>query len=231
MRMYITSGMIELKDGKIAIFDLDFVLFRPSFYTSLIQTFTSNEFYSNNVRIDTDLFIKAWSEGKVSYEEYVRMITKLSIENVNVFPRKDLKNLIVPILKDKKNFYDYPYALINLLKKQGYYIFGYSNLPSSIVTPFSKHYGFHISVANNLKTIPSTTALPQKDRVAVYLKNFSSVFSLQNSIAVGGTKNSIDILELVGRPIVFNSDKELTSYAKDKAWDTIREDYKMILNH
>jgi phosphoserine phosphatase len=233
--MYITSGMIELKDGKIAIFDLDFVLFRPSFYSSLIQTFTSNEFPQKNVSVDNEHFIKAWSEGKISYQEYVTMITKLYIENIKTSRMNDLKNAIVPIIQDKKNFYNYPYALVNLLRKQGYYILGYSNLPNFVVTPFSKYYGFHISVANNLKTnksispeTPAENASLQKDRMRDYLKNFSAVFSLQNSIAVAGTKNGISILEMVGRPIAFNSDTELAMYAKNKAWDTIFENYNLL---
>ena len=233
--MYIASGMIDLKDGKIAIFDLDFVLFRPSFYASLIETLGSNEFLPSSIHIDSDQYIQAWKGGKISYQEYVKLITKLYAKNSRNYRMNEIKNAITPIINDKNNFYDYPYALINLLKKQGYYILGYSDLPTFVVTPFSKNYGFHITVANNLKTAKAFSSVAsseqvslQKDRIAFYLKNFSSVYSLQNSIAVAGTKNSIDILEMVGRPIAFNSDAELTIYAKSKAWDRIFENYSLI---
>ena len=46
---------------------------------------------------------------------------------------------------------------------------------------------------------------------------------LKKSMAVGDTETEIPVLNMVGRPIVFNPNQSLANYAKKKRWPIIVE--------
>jgi HAD superfamily phosphoserine phosphatase-like hydrolase len=135
------------------------------------------------------------------------------------------------IAEHSKRVYRYSRDLLRELKGEGYYTVAISQSPKTILDRFCESYGFD-------KVYGRIYELGPQDRftgemVDVHLiQNKANIvkrvldqegMTLEGSVGVGDTDGDIPLLEMVERPICFNPNQKLYSYATQMGWKVVVE--------
>jgi len=223
------------------VFDIDGTVFRSSLLIKLVEELTRQGVFSAKTVKHYQKAHQDWLDRKGGYEDYIAGIIKVYDSNIKGLSYKKFDSIAEKVIKAEQNHtYRYTRDLVKQLKKQGYYVVAISHSPKSALEPFckalgfSKVYGIMYEADKKGKLTGEkmfTDLILKKDRILKRLLDRHPELSLKDSVGVGDTASDIAFLKLVEKPICFNPNQELYSYAKKHKWKIVVERKDVIYNY
>jgi HAD superfamily hydrolase (TIGR01490 family) len=223
---------MQKKPTKLAIFDIDGTIFRSSLLIELINALVKEKILPIDAQKETEKEYLAWLDRKGSYENYINKVVKIygkyiagrSFVKVNKIAQK-----VIRFQKDR--VYRFTRDLIEKLKKQNFLLVAVSGSPFYIVERYAKAIGFNLCFGTEIeiksgkftgKVLNLDSAYKKAKIIKDLLKRYPRL-NLRKSLAVGDTESDADMLKLVGYPVAFNPNAQLTKIAKRHHWQIVVE--------
>jgi HAD superfamily phosphoserine phosphatase-like hydrolase len=219
---------------KIAIFDIDGVVFRWSLFLDLVHQLIANGTYPKDAAKEFEHEYEAWLNRHGEYNAYLKKVLQTHYKYLKGCREKDLHRAahqVITVKKDRMSVFSR--KLISTLKAKNYYLVANSGSPSFIVEEYAKHLGFDIGIGNTYHVengvfvgTSSYGVDPHIDKSSQIKKHLSVLpfkINYAKSIAVGDTKSDVAILKMVGQPIAFNPDALLLKTARRNGWRVVIE--------
>jgi HAD superfamily hydrolase (TIGR01490 family) len=230
-----------METRKIAIFDIDGTVFRWSLFIDLVYQLIQDGVYPATAAHEYEVEYMQWLNRKEHYDAFLTKVIKTHYKYLKGCLEKDVIKSAGHIVEAKKDrVYRYTRDLTKQLKKEGYFLLANSGSPSFIVEEFAKQLGFDkgigtkYEVVNGVFTGESThgnsPVIDKSGQIMEFLKTLPFDVDLKDAIAVGDTISDIEILQMVGHPIVFNPDHLLLAKGKENGWKIIVERKDVIYN-
>jgi HAD superfamily hydrolase (TIGR01490 family) len=216
----------------LAIFDIDGTIFRSSFSFELMERMIKDGVVPREARTNYEREYRRWLDREGRYDDFEDMF-KVSAakywKGIHYGEFADTSKIVVA--EHSKHTYRYTRKLITELKEQGYFLLAISHSPKTIIDPFCKNLGFDKSYGvvweigpQDLLTghVTDGHIIWNKANIVKRVLEKQRV-SLKGSVGVGDTDSDISFLEMVERPICFNPNKKLYTYAKRMKWKVVVE--------
>ena len=222
-----------MKKTPVACFDVDGTIFRSSFLIELVEQFIKEGVFPIEAKDDYSRQYQAWQAREGTYEVYLNALIASFVDNlkgVHYGELADIGRRVVAV--QSKHVYRYTRDLLMELKRQGYYTIAISQSPKTILDEFCAQYGFDKVYGRMYEIGPQdrfTGVCIDEHLIQNKANILKRVFERQpeldtdHSIAVVDTEGDIPLLEVVSRPICFNPNQQLYSYAKRMNWEVIVE--------
>jgi HAD superfamily hydrolase (TIGR01490 family) len=217
---------------KFAIFDIDGTIFRSSLVAEVVEELISEHIFEENVRDTFSKQKEAWLDRRGDYEAYINAMVQAFMKNIKGVQYKELEWASKKIV-DRLGFrvYRHTTELVSSLRDKGYYLVAISHSPKIVVDQFARRLGFHkvygimYEVGPNDKFTGMLQDLHLIGNKANIVKRVieKENLSRRGSIGVGDTETDISFLELVEKPLAFNPNKKLLTYARRMGWPVIVE--------
>lgn len=226
-----------MADGKkFAVFDIDGTLIRWQLYHAIADNLVKLGFIAPakyqaikdarmvwKRRESSESFKKYESQLVVVYEQ---ILSEITVEQFELAAQEVFEEY-------KDQVYTYTRDLIKKLKKEGYLLFAISGSQTEVVEKVAKYYSFDDFVgtvyARKGKSFTGQSTYYAADKRAVLDRLIDKHrVSLAGSIAVGDSLGDKPMLEMVERPIAFNPERKLFSYARRKGWKVVVERKNMV---
>lgn len=217
---------------KVAIFDVDGVLFRSHLLIALMEQLIAQGAISPSVHSAYSRQRRKWLNREGSYEEYFEAFWKAFHVHLKGVFYGDFADASKAVVADEsKHVYRYTRDLIRKLKERDYFLLAISHSPKAVVDPFCKRLGFD-------KTYGVVYEMGPQDKLTGAIIDEHLIWnkgnivkralekeslSLRWSIGVGDTEADIPFLDMVDTPIAFNPNKKLYAYAKRMEWKIVVE--------
>jgi HAD superfamily hydrolase (TIGR01490 family) len=223
---------------RLAIFDIDGTIFRSSLLIELCHALVDAKIFPIGARKEISKEYLAWLDRKGSYEAYIDKVIKIYIKYIAAKKFREVdKTARQVIAYQKDRVYRFTRDLIKKLKKENYLLVAISGSPSYIVQKYAKAAGFDLFFGTELEVvggkftgkIKSLDSALNKEKIAKDLAKLYGA-NLKQSIAIGDTESDIPMLRLVGKPIAFNPNLGLATYAKKYHWTVVAERKDVIYN-
>ncbi len=215
---------------KIAIFDIDGTIFRSSLLIELTDVLIQEGIFPVGAG---DNYLKAyqrWLDREGTYEEYLQVFVSTFENYVKGIRHEDFVRVGNRVAAfHKSRLYLYTRDLILQLRQKNYYLLAISHSPDDIVKEFCRHLKFNKAYGWRMKFKDGKVIGAIDDgfnhNKAFMLKQaiLENNLSLLGSIGVGDTESDIPFLKMVEKPICFNPNQKLYSYAKRAGWPVVVE--------
>jgi len=217
---------------KVAFFDIDGTVFRSSLFVELVEKLIAEKVFPQEARKEYQDTYFAWLNREGSYEAYISAMIKTfyrHIKGVHYGTVADVGKEVVS--SHNKRVYRYARDLITQLKVDNYYVVAISQSPKAILDDFCKEYGFD-KVYGRMYEIGPTDCFTGVVIDEHIIQNKANIIKRvfekeavtpEGSVAVGDTEGDIPMLESVARPICFNPNQDLYTYAQQMGWKIIVE--------
>lgn len=217
---------------KVAFFDIDGTVFRSSLLIELVEKLIEKEIFPKNAKNIYAEKQKSWRDREGTYEEYIGAVVQCYLRYIKGVHYGDLADVGKLVISEQsKRVYRYTRNLIDELKKQNYFVVAISQSPKTILDDFCSEYGFDKVYGRIYEIGPQD--LFTGEMVDVHLvENKANIIkrvvekenvTLEDSIGVGDTEGDISLLESVQKPICFNPNSTLYTYAKTQGWKVVIE--------
>ena len=224
---------------KVAIFDIDGTIFRSSLMVEFIDALIQEGIFPASTRKIYAQEFERWLNRKDIYQKYIDKVAVAFMITIKGKDFRRCKKVIKQVVAfHKSRVYRYTRDLLRELKKKNYYLIAISHSYKEIVGEFCRELGFDqfygrlFAIGKNGKFTGQTIdsdMIAHKDRMLKYLvKKFN--LSLKGSIGVGDTEGDVPVLKLVDKPICFNPNKKLFTYARRHGWAIVVERKDVIYN-
>ncbi len=222
---------------KVAIFDIDGTIFRSSLMIELVDELIDEGLFPKRARNTYRAAHIQWLDRKGSYDDYIMAVVKAFMRNITGV-RFDkyiaVARRVIEIHKDRT--YRYTRDLVQELKKKDYYLLAISNSPKDILDFFCSQYGFdkvygrmyEVGVKDTFTGALITPKLVQDKAKLLQRTLLKENLVLSGSIGVGDSEADIPFLKLVDRPICFNPNRKLYTYARKNGWEIVVERKDML---
>jgi HAD superfamily hydrolase (TIGR01490 family) len=226
-----------MADGKkFAVFDIDGTLIRWQLYHAVADALAKRGYVDTKAYQDVRDARMQWkrraeSESFKTYERHLVSFYDQLLENLSVAQFMEAADAVFEVYKDQ--VYVYTRDLIADLKKKNYLLFALSGSQSEIVEKIANYYGFDDYIGSTYErsgkffTGTKIFHLGKKDVVLKKLVSRHKAIT-SDSIAVGDSTGDTSMLEAVEHPIVFNPERKLFDYAKEKGWRVVIERKNMV---
>ncbi|MBX2866655.1 HAD-IB family hydrolase [Candidatus Kaiserbacteria bacterium] len=217
---------------KIAFFDIDGTVFRSSLLIELVERLIERGIFPKEATEMYEEEFRLWQDREGTYEAYIGAVVDAFRTHIKGVFYGDLADIGREVVAEKsKHVYRYTRDRISELKAEGYYVVAISQSPKTILDDFCKEYGFdkvygriyEIGPQDRFTGIVSDEHLIQNKANIVKRVLDAGDFTLEGSVGVGDTEGDISLLEMVERPICFNPNKALYTYAKRMEWVVVVE--------
>lgn len=217
---------------KVAIFDVDGTVFRSSLVIDLLEQLIADGVFPPEAREGYQKELTLWLDRKGNYEEYISALVDVFMRYLKGVPYNALKESAERVIaKHKDRTYRYTRDLIADLKKKGYFLLAVSQSPKLALDAFCRQIGFDKVYGRMYELGPQDRFIGTIEDLHIIGNKANVVkravekegLTLIGSIGVGDTEGDIPMLELVERPICFNPNKTLYTYAKTKGWEIVVE--------
>ncbi|MEK7567756.1 MAG: HAD-IB family hydrolase [Patescibacteria group bacterium] len=221
-----------MKKKKVAIFDVDGTIFRGSLLIELVEVLIERGIFKVEARrlYQDEKF--RWLDRKGDYENYINAVVASFMKNlkgVTYGDFKDAADTVVARYHDRT--YRYTRDLVIELRRKGYYLLAVSHSPKGIVDSFCKRLGFNkiygmfyeLGPSDRFTGTVSDAHLIHNKGTILRRAILKENLTLSGSVGVGDTEGDIAFLELVDKPICFNPNKKLFTYAKRLGWKVVVE--------
>lgn len=218
---------------KVAFFDIDGTIFRSSLLIELVEQLVAEKVFRKDVVDVYEESHRAWQNREGSYESYINDVVKAfmaEIQGVHYGTFADIARQVVAI--QSKRVYQYTRDLIQALKSDEYEIIAISQSPKTILDEFCEQYGFDKVYGRIYEIGPQDCftgkvvdehLINNKANIVKRVFDHHPELSRSDSIAVGDTEGDISLLESVEKPICFNPNHALYTYAKRNGWKIVVE--------
>ncbi len=217
---------------KAAFFDIDGTVFRSSLVIELVEKLIDEEIFPLYAKERYTDAYRNWRDREGTYEEYIGAVVAAYMEHIKGVHYGELADIgKIVIAQQSKHVYRYTRDLIRELKEKGYYIVAISQSPKTILDEFCRTYGFDKVYGRIYEIGPQDRFTGEM--VDVHLvENKANIVArvlqkeevtLRGSIGVGDTQGDIPLLQSVEKPICFNPNLALYTYAKRMGWKVVVE--------
>lgn len=222
-----------MKKRKLAVFDVDGTIFRWSLFLEVVDGLIEERIFPKKAREEINNEYVLWLNRKLHYNKYLDKVVATYFKYLKGCGYLDVKKTARKVISEKGNrIYRYTVDLIASLKKKNYFLLIISGSPEFIVAEFARQFGFDAWYGSTYEVKNGRFTGQELNRDSVFrkgkvfdgfLKRSLFKIDLKNSIAVGDSASDIPLLERVGKPIAFDPDRDLLTYAKKKRWKIILE--------
>lgn len=221
-----------MRKRPVAVFDVDGTVFRASLLIELVDAFIAAGIFPESVRRVYEREQQEWFNRKGSYEDYINKVVHAFRSKLKGIRYSDFETIAEKVTEGKRDrVYAYTRDLIKELKRKGYYLLAISHSPKLILEPFCKSlgfnkvYGFMYEIGPGNRFTGEVEDLHLMANKASILKRAleKEAITLEKSVGVGDTESDIGFLEMVKRPICFNPNERLYTYAKRMGWEVVVE--------
>ena len=226
-----------MKQRRVAVFDVDGTIFRSSLLIELVDGLWQESIFPPNTPQAYQRACEAWLERKGSYEDYIAAVVHVFQKNLKGVRYADFLRVAERVaLFHQHRVYRFTRDLVRSLKQKGYYLLAISNSPKTILDGFCKELGFdkvygriYESDENEIFTGAITLEEVISDKSKVLERAIQKEhLTLKGSVGVGDSEGDIPFLKMVERPICFNPNKKLYTYARRHQWEIVIERKDMI---
>jgi HAD superfamily hydrolase (TIGR01490 family) len=221
-----------MANRKVAVFDVDGTIFRSSLLIQLVDTLIAHGAFPEDAKNVYEKQHAKWLDREGDYEEYIDAVLKAfrtHLKGVHYGEMADAAEAMVS--EQGKRTYRYTRDLLKDLKARGYYLLAVSHSPKTVLDKFCPKLGFDKVYGTMYEIGPQdlfTGKMLDEDQIlnkANILKRAveKEGLTLRHSIGVGDTESDIPFLEMVSKPICFNPNERLYTYAKRMKWTVIVE--------
>ena len=228
------------KKIKLGIFDIDGTIFRSSLTVELVNGFIKAGIFPKEAKKEMEADYLAWMNRQGDYDTFVKKLVEILFKYMPGSKKENVDEVVLKVITwQKDRVYRFTRDLIAELKNKKYTLIAISGSPSYIVQKFAREMGFDIAYGLPYETIDGTFTgqilnMNPVEHKELVLKSIVEKYELDpdfdHSVAVGDTDADIPMLEMVGRPIAFNPNKQLAEYAKSKKWEIVVERKDVIYN-
>lgn len=228
----------QKKVRKIAVFDIDGTIFRSSLLIALINGLVDDDIFPPKAQKEVEKDYLAWLDRKGTYEQYLTQVVNIYYRYIVGCRVRDVNRVVKKVIEwEKDRVYVFTRDLVKKLKKDGYFLLAISGSPDYIVSHFSQYMGFDAYYGSVFEIKNSRFTGRDINRDTIHnkrkiLQGFIDAapfrIDLKKSVAVGDSPSDISMLEMVGRPIVFNPDNTLARHAAQKGWEIVVERKNVI---
>lgn len=225
------EGMAD-SGRKVAIFDVDGTIFRASLVIRLVEELVAEGVFPQEAEAAYIRERQKWLDREGDYGSYIDALVrsfKKYLKGVHYTELADAAEAAVE--KQWKQVYRYTRDLLRELKEKNYYLLAVSHSPKTMLDKFCPRLGFDKCYGTMYEIGPEDRFTGQMmDEHLIY--NKANVvkraiekegLTLTGSIGVGDTESDISFLELVAKPICFNPNTKLYTYARRMKWKVIVE--------
>ncbi len=217
---------------KVAVFDVDGTIFRSSLLIQLVDTLIAHGAFPEDAKTVYEKQHAKWLDREGDYEEYIEAVLKAfrtHLKGVHYGEMADAAEAMVSV--QGKRTYRYTRDLLKDLKARGYYLLAVSHSPKTVLDKFCPKLGFD-KVYGTMYEIGPQDLFTGKMLDEEQILNKANILkravekeglTLRHSIGVGDTESDIPFLEMVSKPICFNPNEKLYTYAKRMKWAVIIE--------
>ena len=216
---------------KVAVFDVDGTIFRSSLLIEILEQFIEEGIFPQKARRVFEEEYHLWLERRGSYDGYIQRVIACYEHYIRGVKLEDALAVASTVMLFHKNrVYRYTRALVEKLRDT-HFMLAVSHSPYHIVEPFcrewgfQKVYGFFYEVDDQgIFTGKITDEDLMRDKGKILLRAAEKEhLTLRGSIGVGDSESDISFLKLVEKPIAFNPNSTLYSYAKRHKWQVLVE--------
>ncbi|MBI5817279.1 MAG: HAD family phosphatase [Candidatus Yonathbacteria bacterium] len=228
----------QKRTKKIAVFDIDGTIFRSSLLIVLINGLVADGIFPLKAQKELEKDYLAWLDRRGTYDQYLTQVVNIYFRHIVDCKVRDVNRIVKKVIAwEKDRVYVFTRDLVKKLKREGYFLLAISGSPDYIVSHFARYIGFHayygsmFEVKNGRFTgraINRDSWSNKRKVLDQFLKTAPFHVDLKRSIAVGDSPGDISMLEMVGRPIVFNPDNILARHAVKKKWKIVVERKNVI---
>lgn len=217
---------------RVAVFDVDGTIFRSSLLIELVDVLIEQGTFPQETRAAFDRPQKRWLDREGDYNAYIDAVVRAFYTHLKGVHYSDfIEAAETAVDRHWKRDYRYTRELLKELKAKGYYLLAVSHSPKTILDKFCPRLGFDKSYGTIYETGPQdrfTGELVDQHLImnkAAILKRAveKEGLTLAHSVGVGDTESDISFLELVAKPICFNPNMRLYTYAKRAGWKVVVE--------
>lgn len=223
---------------KIAVFDIDGTIFRSSLLIALINGLVEDDIFPLKAQKEVEKDYLAWLDRKGTYEQYLTQVVNIYYRYIVGCKVQDVNRVVKKVIEwEKDRVYVFTRDLVKKCKREGYFLLAISGSPDYIVSHFSQYMGFGayygsvFEVKNGRFTgrdVNRDTIRNKRKILQGFIDAAPFRVDLKKSVAVGDSPSDISMLEMVGRPIVFNPDNTLARHAAKKGWEIVVERKNVI---
>ncbi len=217
---------------KVAVFDIDGTVFRSSVVIELVEELIRRGVFPPVARKQYEEKYVAWLNREGEYSEYVDALVSSFMRHIKGVSYSDMMEIGKEVVQERsKRLYRFTRDLIQELKKDGYYLLAISQSPKLVLEPLGKEIGFDKVYGRMYEIGPQDkfTGVVTDEHLIANKANIlkraleKEGLTLKGSVGVGDTEGDITMLEMVERPICFNPNKKLYTYAKRMGWEVVVE--------
>jgi HAD superfamily hydrolase (TIGR01490 family) len=221
-----------MKERKVAVFDVDGTIFRSSLFVELVRELVRRKIFPEDAHKAYEREERKWLEREGDYEAYIGAMVRAfrrHIKGVHYGTFADIAGEVVDA--EWKKTYRFTRDLVRELKEKGYFTLAISHSPKTILDFFCPRLGFDktYGLVYELGPQDAFTGVVIDEHVILNKANIlkraveKEGLTLKGSVGVGDTESDISFLELVEKPICFNPNKRLYTYAKRNDWKVVVE--------
>jgi phosphoserine phosphatase len=175
---------------------------------------------------------RRWHAREGTYEEFMTLFQRAAVKYFKGVHYGEFADAAKIVLAEHSTYtYVYTRDLIAHLKNKGYFLLAISHSPKTIVEPFCRKLGFDKAYGVVWEIGPTdclTGAVADEHLIwnkANILKRVveKEHLTLRGSIGIGDTEADIPFLDLVEKPVCFNPNQKLYTYAKRMKWKVVVE--------
>lgn len=220
------------REKKIACFDVDGTIFRSSLLIEVVEELIRQGSFPASSATYFEKPFSDWVNRRGSYENYISRVVEAFVIHIKGLPREKFANATSAVISlQRDRVYRYTRDLVASLKDDGYYLLAISHSPKWLLDEFCIEYGFdkvygkHYIIGDDGKFTGGILNDSFSMNKAEVLKSAVEIegLTLNESVGVGDTEGDIPMLSLVSRPICFNPNQSLFTYAKEQHWEVVVE--------
>lgn len=225
------------KEKKLAIFDVDGTIFRSSLLVQLVEELIREGVFKKGLEKIYERERESWLNREGSYENYINAVIKVFDGNLKGVKYSDLRRIAHRVVVNQKGrTYRFTRDLVKDLKKKNYFVLAISHSPKLAVENFCKTLGFN-KVYGAMSEMDKNGVFTGKTMFSELIFDKARIvervlakggLTLRGSVGAGDTESDISFLKLVDRPIAFNPNKKLYTYAKKHGWEIVVERKDMV---
>lgn len=217
---------------KVAFFDIDGTVFRSSLFIELIEKLIEEGVFPVEARTEYYNAYHAWLNREGTYEDYIGAMITTFYNHIKGIEYGVVADFGKEVVKGhSKRVYRHTRDLIKQLKADNYFIVAISQSPKAILDEFCNTYGFDKVYGRMYEIGPTDkfTGVVIDEHIIQNKANIikrvfeTELVTPEGSVAVGDTEGDIPMLESVARPICFNPNNALYTYAKTMNWKVVVE--------
>ena len=217
---------------KVAVFDVDGTIFRSSLLIQLVNRLIENDAFPIKARKVYAREYEKWLNREGGYQEYIHAVVQAFNKYLKGVHYGALADAAEEVVEGQwKRVYRYTRGLLQDLKDRDYYLLAVSHSPKTVLDKFCPRMGFDKAYGIVYEIGPQECFTGKAVDEHLILNKAKILqrdvekenLTLMHSVGVGDTESDIPFLEMVARPICFNPNSNLYTYAKRMKWKVVVE--------